>query len=33
MGDKVFIDNLLSEKRICRFAVTRKDGSPLIRPI
>lgn len=33
MSDKAFIDELLSEKRICRFAVTRKDGSPLIRPI
>jgi PPOX class probable F420-dependent enzyme len=33
MGDKTFIDTLLAEPLMCRFAVTRKDGGPLIRPI
>jgi hypothetical protein len=33
MGDRAFIDRFLGEKRICRFAVTRKDGGPLVRAI
>ena len=33
MSDKAFIDSMLSETRLCRFAVTRKNGGQLIRPI
>ncbi len=33
MGDKALIDSFLSEPRMCRFSVTRKNGGQLIRPI
>jgi len=33
MSDKAFIDSFLAEKRVCRFAVTRKSGGQVIRPI
>ncbi len=33
MNDKELIDTFLAERRLCRFAVTRKNGGQLIRPI
>ena len=33
MSDKAFIDKLLSEPLLCRFALNRSSGQPYIRPM
>ena len=33
MNDKTFIDELLAESLLCRFALNRSNGPPYIRPM
>lgn len=33
MNDKAFIDGLLAEPLLCRFALNRSNGQPYIRPM
>ena len=33
MGDKAYIDQFLAEPYLCRFALVRANGAPIIRPI